>query len=653
MDTFVGIQRTMLLKLRSFTLLLPFTCGLGVHAQTPCVNGFAGPYPCNNVDLLAHVTIAQLGTVTEVADLWGYTDPLTGIEYAIVGCRTGTSFMDLSNPTAPVRVGFLPSHNNAASSWRDVDVSGTWCYVGSEAGGHGLQVFDLTRLRNVAVPPQTFTEDAHYAGFGNSHTIFADKGAPYVYAVGTGTYSGGLHVVNVSNPLAPTFAGAWSSDSYIHENNVIEYHGPDAAHVGKRISLNFHIYANDRVTFVDVTDPSDMTRIGFTPPYPGASLCHQGWVTPDHRFLLMNDEGDEGTGASNYNTRTHIFNIEDLEAPTYIGYYSGNYASYDHNLYVHNDLVYQTNYTSGFAMLDPANVATGSLSLLATFDTYTANNGKTYNGAWGSYPFFASGIVIVSGIQEGLFVLQPKASLALRTVLEGPFDPNTGLMWDSLRVKSLLPLTEPYSAAGYMHVRGGGGETTSAAVFNVSGPNAIVDWVVVELRDATDPSNVVATRSALLQRDGDVVGMNGTSPVQFTVPVKDYHLAVRHRNHFGIMTAQALRVSVALKSYDLSNGSIALYGIEATTNIGAVDAQWSGNSVSDDELKYTGILNDRDPILARIGGSVATNTVTGYFPEDINLDGTTSYTGAGNDRDPILLNIGGTIATNVRVEQMP
>ena len=643
----------MLRNQRSFTLPILCAFALTNYAQTPCVNGFAGPYPCNNVDLLAYVTLAQLGTVTEVADLWGYTDPLTGIEYAIVGCRTGTSFMDLSDPTAPVRVGFLPAHNNSTSSWRDVEVSGTWCYVGSEAAGHGLQVFDLTRLRNVATPPQTFTEDAHYAGFGNSHTIFADKGAPYLYAVGTGTYSGGLHVVNVSNPLAPTFAGAWSSDGYIHESNVILYNGPDAAHVGKRISLNFHINANDRVTFVDVTDPSDMSRIGFTQPYPGARLCHQGWVTADHRFLLMNDEGDEGTGGSNYNTRTHIFNIEDLEAPTYIGYYSGNYASYDHNLYVHNDLVYQTNYTSGFAMLDPANVATGSLSLLASFDTYLPNNGKTYNGAWGSYPYFESGIVIVSSIQEGLFVLQPKASVALRTVLEGPYDTNTGLMRDSLRVKGLLPFTEPYTDAGYVHVLGGGGETTTPAVFAISGPNAIVDWVVVELRDATDPSTVVATRSALLQRDGDIVGTNGTSPVQFTVPVKEYHVAVRHRNHFGIMTAQALPISVALKSYDLSNGSIALYGVEATTNLGAVDAQWSGNAVSDDELKYTGSVNDRDPILARIGGSVATNIVTGYFPEDINLDGKAAYTGAGNDRDPILLNIGGTIATNVRAEQMP
>ncbi|MCB0771235.1 MAG: choice-of-anchor B family protein, partial [Flavobacteriales bacterium] len=125
------------------------------HAQTPCANGFAGIHPCSNVDLLAKMDLAQLGTVTSVADLWGWTDPDTGKEIAIVGTRTGTSFVDISTPTAPVLIGILPSHNNVSNLWRDVEVSGTWCYVGSEAAGHGLQVFDLTRLRNVATPPAT------------------------------------------------------------------------------------------------------------------------------------------------------------------------------------------------------------------------------------------------------------------------------------------------------------------------------------------------------------------------------------------------------------------------------------------------------------------------------------------------------------------
>ena len=173
----------MLMKAFSFLVLVG---AAAARAQTPCVNGAAGPYPCSNVDLLGHMTLTQLGTNTNVADCWGWTDPLNGKEYAIVGGRTGTSFVDISTPTAPVLVGFLPAHNNVASLWRDVDTHGNWCFIGSEAAGHGLQVFDLTRLRNVAAPPQTFSADARYAGFGNSHSIYVDKTEPYVYAVGTG-----------------------------------------------------------------------------------------------------------------------------------------------------------------------------------------------------------------------------------------------------------------------------------------------------------------------------------------------------------------------------------------------------------------------------------------------------------------------------------
>ncbi len=401
----------------------PTLCLIGLSAftalrsQTPCVNGFSGPYPCQNIDRLAFMDLNALGTVTSVADVWGWTDPLTNKEYAVVGTRTGTAFVDVSVPTAPVRVGNLPTHIGTGSLWRDVDVAGNWCYVGSEISGHGLQVFDLTRLRNVPNPPVTFTEDAWYGGFGNSHTIHADKAHPFVYAVGTNTASGGLHCVNVTNPLVPVIAGTYSIDGYIHENMTIVYNGPDALHVGQQISFNFHTGTPDRVTIVNVTDKTDMTRIS-TVNYTGGNLCHQGWVSEDHRFLLMDDEGDEVN--SGHNTRTRIFNIEDLETPTYVGAFDGPNASSDHNLYLHKDLVWEANYTSGLQVLDATNVAVGSLALSASFDTYPASNANGYNGAWGNYPFFASGIVLVTGINEGLFILRPRLSVRVRAFLEGP-----------------------------------------------------------------------------------------------------------------------------------------------------------------------------------------------------------------------------------------
>ncbi|MBK6342383.1 MAG: choice-of-anchor B family protein [Flavobacteriales bacterium] len=621
------------------------------RAQTPCVNGFAGPYPCSNIDLMAQLSLTQLGTITNIADLWGWTDPLTAKEYAIVGGRTGTSFVDISIATAPVLVGFLPAHNNVASLWRDVDTHGDWCFIGSEAAGHGLQVFDLTRLRDVSNPPETFAADARFGGFGNSHSIFVDKTEPYVYAVGTNIASGGLVVVNVSNPLAPTLAGTFPFEGYIHENSVYDYHGPDAEHQGKRISFNFHIQANDRVTIVDVTDKSDMELISTTPPYTSPSLCHQGWLTEDHRYLLMNDEGDESSYT--YNTRTHIFDVQDLDAPVYLGFFSGPNPSIDHNLYVHRNLVWEANYTSGLHVLDAAQAGSGTLSLSAWFDTYPANNGKTYNGAWGNYPYFPSGNIIISSFGEGLFIVKPRLSLRVRAMLEGPYDADLGLMHDSLRVKGLLPLLEPYTALGYAHAGGGGAEMTTPAALLTSGPDAIVDWVVLELRDAADPSSVLATRSALIQRDGDIVGADGSSPVQFSLKPGPYHVAVRHRNHLGAMTAAPVEVSVALRSYDLSDGSTALYGISATKPMGPVNPLWAGDCLRDGVLRYTGEQNDRDPILSTIGGSTPTATATGYLGTDTNMDGTVRYTGTGNDRDPILVNVGGNVPTATRNQQLP
>jgi choice-of-anchor B domain-containing protein len=623
----------------------------GGNAQTPCVNGFAGTYPCNGIDLLGFMSIAQLGSNTSLADIWGWTDPLTGREYAVVGTRTGTAFVDITVPTAPVRIGNLPTHIGTGSLWRDVDVAGNWCYVGSEISGHGIQVFDLTRLRNVPAPPVTFTENAWFGGtglVGNSHTIYADKEHPYVYAVGTGVNSGGLNVVNVTNPLAPTLAGTYTTNGYIHENMVVTYHGPDVSHTGQQISFNFHGNGANKITIVDATDKTDITLISAI-NYPSSVYAHQGWLTEDHRYLLMDDEQDEVN--QGIHTRTRVFDIQNLEAPVLLYSYYGPNLSSDHNLYVHKNLVWENNYTSGLQILDVTHVS-DSLSLSAYFDTYPANNNNGYSGAWGCYPYFASGVIVVTSINEGLFILRPRLNLRVRAFLEGPYDSGTDLMRDQLRTLGLVPLSEPYAALGYTHV-GGGGETTTNTVLSVTGPNAIVDWVVVELRDAANPSLLKATRSALLQRDGDIVGTDGVSPVQFSVAVNDYHIAVRHRNHLGVMTADPVPVSVAMKSYDLSNGSMALFGTEPSKLVSERNVLWMGNAVRDASLKYTGTGNDRDPVLLRVGSTTPNNSVPGYYPEDATMDGTVKYTGSANDRDPILVNVGSTTPNNVRTEQLP
>ncbi|MCB0793057.1 MAG: PKD domain-containing protein [Flavobacteriales bacterium] len=240
-----------------------------------------------------------------------------------------------------------------------------------------------------------------------------------------------------------------------------------------------------------------------------------------------------------------------------------------------------------------------------------------------------------------------------RMLLQGAYDGNSGLMRDDLRAQGLIPLNEPYTAAGYVFTCEGGGETTTPDVLTVTGPDAIVDWVVVELRDAVDPTLVVCDRAALLQRDGDVVDVDGTSPVRFAAPEGNYRIVLRHRNHLGVMTAMPVSLGYLTTVVDLSLPATATYGTNARTINGAKALLWAGNTNGNSSLKYTGAANDRDPILVVVGGLIPTNSVNGYLPEDVTMNGVVKYTGAGNDRDPILVNIGGSVPTSFLNEQIP
>ena len=192
-------------------LLLPILlmCCFPLIAQTPCSGGTAGLYPCNGYDLQAHLSLNALNAGGG-NDSWGWTDPVTGKEYALMALNNGTAFIDISNPTSPIYLGKLPTHTNN-SSWRDVKTYNDHAFIVSEASGHGMQVFDLTRLRSVPNPPVTFNNDAHYNGFGRAHNIVINEDTGYAYAVGTSTFNGGPHFINIQNPTnpPPPFVFCW------------------------------------------------------------------------------------------------------------------------------------------------------------------------------------------------------------------------------------------------------------------------------------------------------------------------------------------------------------------------------------------------------------------------------------------------------------
>ena len=243
------------------------------------------------------------------------------------------------------------------------------------------------------------------------------------------------------------------------------------------------------------------------------------------------------------------------------------------------------------------------------------------------------------------------ALLNVSAFLEGPYGAGP-LMSDGLRAASLIPSTEPYTALGFTNI-GGGGETVNASVLTTTGNDAIVDWVFVELRGAAPTYTVLATRCALIQRDGDIVDVDGSSPVNFDIAAGSYYVVVRHRNHLGVMSASTVAIGGTAGTCDLRSTSTSTYGTGAQHTVGAANAMWMGDCNTNGTVLYAGSGNDRDMVLARIGGVIPTTVVNGYFLEDANLDGQVKYSGSANDRDLILQTIGGTVPTAVRHEQLP
>ncbi len=384
-------------------------CNCTGKQELPCVNGSAGGYPCDNIDLVSFMSLAEMGCI-EANDIWGWTDPQTGKEYAVFGCNDRTTFIDISMPVAPVLIGSLLTHTTP-SLWRDMKVHADHAFIVSEASGHGMQVFDLNQLRDVTNPPVVFDATAHLEDLGNginlsnSHNIVINEGSGFAYTVGSNTCSGGLTSIDISDPANPVFTGCFSSDGYTHDAQCVNYIGPDGDHTGKEICFNSN---ENTLTIVDVVDKTDMTLISRT-GYDGQGYSHQGWLTDNQEYFLMNDELDELFSGNN--TRTHIWNVQDLDNPVYIGFYEAAVGSIDHNLYIQGNLAYLTNYRSGLRILDISDIENANLEEVAYFDTYPADDGAQFNATWSNYPYFESGNIIVSDIEQGLFILKYNSTI--------------------------------------------------------------------------------------------------------------------------------------------------------------------------------------------------------------------------------------------------
>lgn len=385
-----------------YTLFLTSFLAVG---QTPCENNMAGGYPCNDYDLMSIIPVSTLANELgnpEGSDVWGWTDPTTQREYVIAAMTNSTAFVDITDPINPIYLGRMDTQNGNTSFWRDVKVYNNHAFVVADiVGNHGMQIFDLTRLRGVT-SPQTFSADAVYNGVSSCHNIVINETQSVAYLVDCKNTGRGVHFVDISNPLVPISLGNYNSDGVTHDAQVVTYDGPDHDYKGRELFIGSN---ENKVVILDVTNKNSVVKISEV-TYPQINYTHQGWFGAGQKYFFVGDELDEQNVG--VNSRTIILDFTDLDNPTYHAQHEGQTAAIDHNGYVNNGWFYLANYTAGLRVFDISNIANSDnpMTEIGSFDTHPGNDGTSFNGAWSVYPFFSSRNIAVNDINIGLFILR-------------------------------------------------------------------------------------------------------------------------------------------------------------------------------------------------------------------------------------------------------
>lgn len=397
------------MKLTIKATLIFFMISSTLMAQIPCVGGIinqsgtANDYPCNGLTLQSYISASTMGAA-EAQDSWGWTDPLDGKEYAIVALDNGTAFVNITNPTSPVYLARLNTHTNS-SLWRDVKVYQNHAYIVSDSNGsHGVQIFDLTRLRSLTGSPAvTFTNtqvDGRLSSIGSAHNVIINEDTGYLYVLGAGSNGSNQRIFNLNTSLTnPPSVATLSAYGYCHDAQVVVYDGPDPDYQGREIMIG-SFSGSDFVRVLDVTNKSSITQISSV-SYSNKYYTHQGWFTEDKRFFIVGDEVDEENVG--FNTRTLVFDLQDLDNPVLHYTHYGSTSAIDHNGYVRDNRFYLANYSAGMRVMkvDGLYNTTPSMTEVAYMDTYVPNSTAAFNGTWNVYPFFESGNLIMTGFGNG------------------------------------------------------------------------------------------------------------------------------------------------------------------------------------------------------------------------------------------------------------
>jgi choice-of-anchor B domain-containing protein len=397
---------TLLLRLITLAVLLA-TCTAGAHEDPRFTEDrqprYEGPgyrasqggdippiYRSVGLNLRSWIPLPEFGpNVTSGNDCWGYTSP-SGKEYALIGLSNGTGFVDI---TTPADAQIVAHRTGPTSLWRDIKVYGHHAYVVSEGGG-GIQIFDMSQIDDGIVTTLPS------AASGATHNVVIDEVSGFLYRTGGSGGPAGLRIYDLADPTSPAFVGQWNL-RYIHDAQVVTYTG--GPYADREIAFCFSESGpgggSPGVDILDVTNKSNIIHLSLG-QYSSPAFSHQGYLSPDRRYLYLNDELDEVNFGGT--TQTRILDVSDLSNPIQVATFTNGNTSIDHNMYTIGDIIFAANYRSGLRVFD----ATDPVNLveIGYYDTYPPDDHADFNGLWSTYPYFPSGTVIGSDLEKGLFV---------------------------------------------------------------------------------------------------------------------------------------------------------------------------------------------------------------------------------------------------------
>ncbi|GAB3029389.1 choice-of-anchor B family protein [Bowmanella dokdonensis] len=387
--------------------------------QQDCIDGHAGVYACENLSLVSHMPLSAFsGNQSTANDIWGHVDLNTGTEYALIGLRRGVSVVSLADPANPVEVDYVPGQS---TTWRDIKVyqffdtgNNIWrayAYVTADSVNEGMMIIDLGGLPNSVelVQKQLIHASAHNIYISNVDyglNIALPGATPEVNISGANTQLGSLQGFSLANPesLAATYnTPVQNASDYSHDASSVliqddrkDSQCANAPQNGCLVLLDFN-----EGEFRLWQRGSQLDELSRT-TYANATYVHSGWWSEDKNYILVHDELDERQHG--LNTTVRLFDITDLQAPAPVATWTGPTAAVDHNGYVRGNRYYMSNYERGLTVLDISDPANPTQA--GYFDTYPNGNGSSFSGAWGVYPFLPSGLILVSDINSGLYVIR-------------------------------------------------------------------------------------------------------------------------------------------------------------------------------------------------------------------------------------------------------